>query len=273
MATLASLPQAFRTATPAGFGAASANKHQSLTNHAPRTHRGAFSFARFCEGVEAESGDLGEVVRVGAGRVAVLVADVAGHGAEAAVIARQVRDLWRAALRSPLFLKPATILAALNRALCACEALDSRFVAATCAIVDTRRGVATLARAGAPYPIIRRFDGERHLLRPRGTALGVDPAAVFETLRLTLDAGDALYLMSDGVEPLLTAQAEGQLLPDGRIERTLAPDELVANSRWFKHLARNDAHAALSGLAKRRQACLAAKLPIDDVTAVAIQAH
>ncbi|MCA9242959.1 MAG: serine/threonine-protein phosphatase [Phycisphaerales bacterium] len=269
MATIASLPLAV-SARPQH----STCPIDTKSKHAPRTQRGAFSFVRYGEGLEAASGDLCDVVSIGRDRVAVLVADVAGHGAGAAAIAQVVRDIWRSTLRSAMFVKPAAVLTSMNRALCALEALDSRFVAATCAIVDSRRQSIAFARAGAPYPIHRRFYGDRQLLRPRGMALGVDPLATFETRRLAMETGDAFYLVTDGVEPLLTAQAEGHFVPEtGDVERTLAPDELVANSRWFAELARHDAHTALAGLAQRRRACLASGLLIDDVTALAIQAR
>ena len=76
----------------------------------------------------------------------------------------------------------------------------SSFVALTYAVLNTRTLTVTLARAGSPYPLVRRNSGQLELLRPSGGVVGVTPDAHFAVRRIQLEPGDALLICSDGLD-------------------------------------------------------------------------
>ncbi|MGH7513761.1 MAG: SpoIIE family protein phosphatase [Gemmatimonadales bacterium] len=140
-------------------------------------------------------GDFYEVFPTGSGWGAVL-GDVCGKGEDAAAVTATAKHGIRLLARwNP---KPAEVLSMMNEALID----DERFVTAVMAYVEPRDGglSMTLASAGHPPAILIRRDG---LIRT--TSGGGIPLGLFEddfgvgVERLDLEAGDTLFLYSDGV--------------------------------------------------------------------------
>ncbi len=145
-------------------------------------------------------GDLYDVVRIDEGRAGLLVADAAGHGLGAAMLA----VLFRSQLpcvspesRAPL--GPREVLAAANRSLC--EALPARglFLTAAYALVETRSGRAVIASAGHPPLLLLRRGGGVERIFHTGPALGLSRDADFAEQEIALAPGDRLFFYSDGL--------------------------------------------------------------------------
>ncbi len=146
------------------------------------------------EGVLA--GDWWEAVRRGNGRTALLVADVAGHGAEAGLVALRFKQRITVLLRTELDLLAAFVTAA--------EDLDEdaeKFLSCVLVEVDATSGAVRWINAGhSAAMILRRRDGEvvTDDLFPTGPLIGAlgHEWRVEETM---LDTGDLLIAMTDGV--------------------------------------------------------------------------
>jgi serine phosphatase RsbU (regulator of sigma subunit)/CHASE3 domain sensor protein len=181
----------------------------SLTDLPPIAGLRIASVLHAAEGVVA--GDLLDVIQIDERRVAVVIADVSGHGAIAGLEAVTLKHVIRTALR--LGHDPADALdAAADHA-----QLDERF--ATCAIVviDVATGELTYANAGHLPPVI---------VPP---AAGVQSAIEPEHLTPLEPTGPLLSVLARGWDVGLAQLAPGEvllLLTDGLLEaRSRAGEE------------------------------------------------
>lgn len=143
-------------------------------------------------------GDFYDAVVTGDGRLALIIGDVCGRGAEAAALTGLARHTLRTLLEDGT--SPGQALARLNRSLIGER--SSRFVTALVALLTpTSAGwEVELANAGHPRPVVRRADGEVvEELTAGGVLLGVMPGAEYAPLRLTLGRGESLVLFTDGL--------------------------------------------------------------------------
>jgi hypothetical protein len=158
----------------------------------------------------------------------VSVTDAMGHGLQAALLAGLAVAALRNARRRPAGLLEQADQA--NRALHA-QFGGERFVTGQVLRVDVPGGSGAVVNAGHPLP--RRVRGDRVELvgLDADLPLGLDPDTVYQVQRLTLEPGDRLVLLSDGV---LEASPEGGLAYGaGRLDevlrasRELAPYEVA----------------------------------------------
>ena len=127
----------------------------------------------------------------------VVVGDVAGHGAEAAVLTGQARQTLRTAGLLDLPLTAALEL--LDRTVRGGR--DERFLTAVLVHL-TREGAAwavEVVRAGHPAPLLLRTDGRVEQVGVPGPLVGVLDAPRWEVTRCLLGPGDGLLLHTDGV--------------------------------------------------------------------------
>jgi sigma-B regulation protein RsbU (phosphoserine phosphatase) len=151
-------------------------------------------------------GDLYGAVMLGDHRLAVYVADAAGHGVSAALLAVLFKQRLHLLEPDRSARSPASVLADLNRDLFdECRA-SGLFVTVVLALIDTAAGTVTIASAGHPPALWVRSTSAISPLEKTGPALGLAPDSTFEEHRLSLSAGDRLLLYTDG----LTSS-----LPDG----------------------------------------------------------
>lgn len=145
----------------------------------------------------------GDCARVSAGRDGELVcflADVSGHGPDAAALARDLEARfsalpWRSSGVS---------LTALNQIVNATWQPD-RFASAICFAFDTWTGRGTVAVAGQLPPIVKRGTEARPLQTVPGPALGLVPDHQYTETEFFLAPEDALVAVTDGItDPLAT---------------------------------------------------------------------
>jgi sigma-B regulation protein RsbU (phosphoserine phosphatase) len=147
-------------------------------------------------------GDLYGAAMLDDRRLAVYVADAAGHGVSAALLAVLFKQRLRLVEADRSARSPAAVLEELNRHLFdECRA-SGLFVTVVLALIDTATGTITMASAGHPPAFVVRRGGsiaaiER--LDKTGPALGLAPEARFETHQLSLAAGDRLLFYTDGL--------------------------------------------------------------------------
>ncbi|KAA0943111.1 SpoIIE family protein phosphatase [Streptomyces apricus] len=140
-------------------------------------------------------GDWYDVVESGHG-LALVIGDVQGHGVQAAATMGQLRSAVRAFALGDR--PPDEVMSGTNHLLID---LDPGLFASCCYIrLDPLTGLARVARAGHPPPILRYPDGRTHVLDiPGGVVLGVDPQAHYPVTELRLDPGAVLALYTDGL--------------------------------------------------------------------------
>jgi serine phosphatase RsbU (regulator of sigma subunit) len=141
------------------------------------------------------------------GRVGVIVADAAGHGAPAAVLMAMVRTLLYAA-PGPLR-EPDRVLAHLGHQLGRALPQGS-FVTACYALLDPPSGHVEYAVAGHQAPIVVRGDSGTLVTLPSrgGLPFGQLPAFPFESGLTSLGPGDVLVLYTDGVTEAMSRSLE-----------------------------------------------------------------
>ncbi|MFH1060499.1 MAG: SpoIIE family protein phosphatase [Pseudomonadota bacterium] len=144
---------------------------------------------------EMVGGDYYRVETLDNGRVAFMLADVAGHGVAAALYTMTLRALWEE--HRQWLAAPDQALDRLNRALDPLTTGDS-FTTAFLGLLDPLSGDLTYASAGAPPALLRRPDGQVQTLPPLDLPLGMLPDHPFELARTTLEPGGLLLLCSDG---------------------------------------------------------------------------
>ncbi len=174
-------------------------------------------------------GDFYDSVLLADGRVALMVGDMAGHGAPAAARATGLRFAWRTLVTADP--DPAHVLAGLNnQAANPSDRAEGLFASMLYAVVD-RHGSVEYAPAGHPPPIVLTPDGcAVHQPESWGPLLGVVDWAEWPVSRLRLQPGDSLVLYTDG---LIEARAGAELFGTDRVcdiltaERTSALEQRV----------------------------------------------
>ena len=139
-------------------------------------------------------GDFYDCVELDDGSIALLVGDVAGHGAAAAALGAGLRSAWRALVLGGW---PLERLAGGLQAVCVRERHDPyMFVTALLAVVDPGRGRLRYVAAGHPPPLTT---ADAAAAPPSGPPLGVAPDATWTVLELALPAVASVVLYTDGL--------------------------------------------------------------------------
>ncbi|MFI9613624.1 PP2C family protein-serine/threonine phosphatase [Streptomyces sp. NPDC052023] len=189
-------------------------------------------------------GDFYDAVVDRDGRLALVIGDVCGRGAEAAAMTGLARHTLRTLLEDST--PPARALDRLNAALRGQSA--SRFVTALVALLTpTGQGecAAEIVTAGHPRPMVRRADGRVEEIEGAGVFLGVLPDIGTEPTRVQLRPGDTLVMFTDGLTEARSAEGVmfEDLLPQAVRECAEGPDpaaELIARAAKFRATGNDD---------------------------------
>jgi len=162
-------------------------------------------------------GDFYDVLALEDGRLAVAVGDVAGHGVSSGL----VMSMAKSALAVQVTFDPEveSVFRTMNRTVY--QTARKRLLATFCyALLDPVRRELLYASAGHLYPYRITAAGKVEALESTGYPLGVRRSLEVEPRLARLDAGDALFLFSDG---LVEARAEGSddLFGFERLEESL----------------------------------------------------
>ncbi|UYN83362.1 MAG: SpoIIE family protein phosphatase [Microcella sp.] len=154
-----------------------------------------WSIAGVCIPARAVGGDFYDWYPVGEG-AAITLADAMGKGIGAAIIAATVRAVLRSASRF------GDVAGAVDAASAALSIdLDSAgvFVTAFHGRLDMDSGVLSYVDAGHGLSVIAHADGTSQRLRSASPPLGVSVETEWSQQQVTLEPGDTLVVMSDGV--------------------------------------------------------------------------
>jgi sigma-B regulation protein RsbU (phosphoserine phosphatase) len=167
------------------------------------SHPNAEMAVRFLP-ARAIGGDLYDFIDYGPGRTAIVLGDVSGKAAPAALFAALVSGIMRSAAVS--LPHPATMLALLNDALQE-RKLESQYVSLLFALWDDESRTLQVANSGAVQPILCR-SGQFSTVKAEGFPLGMFPNATYEEFSVTTQPGDNLVFVSDGIIDADNAQGE-----------------------------------------------------------------
>ena len=140
-------------------------------------------------------GDWYDAVELPGGQLGLVMGDVTGHGAEAAILMGQLRIALRAYAVEGA--GPAEVLERLNAL--ALSLGDAAIATVAYVVLEPGLTQGSYVLAGHPPPIVVRADGGAPLDAPPALPVGVTPDAGYAALPLTLEPGDALCLYSDGL--------------------------------------------------------------------------
>ncbi|MFG0258576.1 MAG: PP2C family protein-serine/threonine phosphatase [Phycisphaerales bacterium JB043] len=156
------------------------------------------------------AGDFYDVFPLG-DRVAFVVGDVVGKGIPAALLMSSVRASLRAYARNELETNDiAHIVTRTNRALCR-DSQPSEFATLVCGSFEPASSMLRLCSAGHEPSLLAHDDADSiriESLDVGGIPIGIDPDAHYEAQDITLEPGDSLVLLSDGLPEAMSFEQE-----------------------------------------------------------------
>jgi len=184
----------------------------------------------------AIGGDLYDFVDYGPGRTAIVLGDVSGKAAPAALFAALVSGIMRSAAQQRP--EPAAMLVSLNDALQE-RKLESQYVTMLFALWNDESRLLQVANSGAVQPVFCR-SGQPQTVRAEGFPLGMFANAGYEEITVATEPGDVVIFISDGI--LDAENAAGEMYGQERLA------SLLCSHR--EHPAQEIADAILSDVSR-----------------------
>lgn len=213
--------------------------------------------SHYCDETGGDYYDYLEIPKDPLGAAAVVVGDVSGHGAHAALLMASARAALR--LRASLPGGPAEIIADVNRQFTADVGGSGAFMTLFYLVIDSTRAAVRWVRAGHDPAIWYDADSGRfEEFWGQGVPLGIDEDAVFEEReRRNLRSGGIIFIGTDGIW-----ETAG---PDGRLFGKDALRDLIRATS--ERSARDITKAVVQALDAFRKGLK----PSDDITMVVIK--
>ena len=234
-----------------------------LPQYIPQAH--SLDISTIYRPAQKIGGDLYDVFDLGGGRIAVIVADVSGHGISAALLMAICRTSFQFCARCAI--TAADLLRMLNRSMVH-SFKRGMFITIACAFIDTQRNTLSIARGGHERPVlisnhlIEKGKTEIEFLNTRGLAVGISKPEVFDAaiteISRSYSRGDVVVFYTDGLTETLNAR--GEEFGAARLEAVL---------RASHALPAKDVNAAII---RELKAFSDGNEPTDDLTLVTIRA-
>lgn len=189
------------------------------------------------------------------GKLLLVVADVAGKSVPAALLMATMQASLRTIAGDDAPLD--ALVARLNRYASAYSLDGRRFTTAILGLYDPASGELTYVNAGHNAPVLRRSNLSMEFLDRGGLPLGIEPSAAYETATVSLRAGDALIMFTDGV-----------------VEAFNASGDEFGNGRWLnaiRNLPPGTAINSLQFLMRQVDEFVGATRQSDDITCLVFQ--
>jgi sigma-B regulation protein RsbU (phosphoserine phosphatase) len=202
-------------------------QRQFLPEALPQTQR--FGLAALNLQTKQVGGDYYDLVELGDGQFLLVIADVAGKGIPAALLASMVQASIRT--QADLATSVCQIMTRLNR-LVHDATPDDRFATCFLARGGGDRMTVQFANAGHNYPIVLPAAGGWRYLEEGGIPLGIVPGFEYGETSMSLEPGDSLLLYTDGITDARNLEGEdfGEerlVRLAERLPRELTADEIV----------------------------------------------
>jgi serine phosphatase RsbU (regulator of sigma subunit)/anti-anti-sigma regulatory factor len=187
-----------------------------LPDRPPRL--GRFAFNALYRASHKVGGDLYDVLPIDERTYAFYVADAAGHGISAAMVA----VLFKLSLvvhdeKTGAPVSPAQVLAAVNARVFRECAAPGLFITAALCVLDIETGELTVASGGHTPLLLQRAGHELEYIPRTGPALGLAGDQTYGTFTTRLGTGDRLLLYTDGLTDPRTNAREFSLIELGAL--------------------------------------------------------
>jgi sigma-B regulation protein RsbU (phosphoserine phosphatase) len=143
----------------------------------------------------AIGGDLYDFFSYSSSRMGIVIGDVSGKGAPAAIYAALVSGILRS--HTPIEPSPAEMLSAVNYSLSE-RRIDGQFVSLIYALWDERQSTLQVSNSGLPRPIYCQ-GGKPEVIDATGLPLGLFDDATYDEFTFRLKPGDLFVFFSDGI--------------------------------------------------------------------------
>ena len=143
----------------------------------------------------AIGGDMYDFLDYKSPRTCIVVGDVSGKGAPAALYAALVSGILRS--MAPGEPTPAQMLNAVNHSLNH-RRLDAQYVVITCALWDDEKRIMRVANSGLPRPVYCH-GGHAHMIEAAGLPLGMFEDVTYDEITIKASPGDVFVFFSDGI--------------------------------------------------------------------------
>ena len=164
----------------------------------------------------AIGGDLYDFIPYSMSRVGIVIGDVSGKGAPAAIYAALVSGILRS--HAPIEPMPAEMLSAVNLSL-AERRIEAQFVSLIYAVWDDENRTLTVANSGLPRPIYVH-GGKNEVVEATGLPLGLFDEADYDEFKFRMKPGDMFVFFSDGM--LDARSRSGEMFGRRRVEEIVA---------------------------------------------------
>ncbi|MGA8764732.1 MAG: SpoIIE family protein phosphatase [Candidatus Sulfotelmatobacter sp.] len=171
--------------------------------------------ARFVP-ARAIGGDLYDFIPYSLSRLGIVIGDVSGKGAPAAIYAALVSGILRS--HAPIEPGPAEMLSAVNLSL-AERRIEAQFVSLIYAVWDDTRRTLTVANSGLPRPVYVHAN-KIEVIEATGLPLGLFDEADYDEFNFRMKPGDLFVFFSDGI--LDARNRRGELFGRERVEKIIA---------------------------------------------------
>jgi serine phosphatase RsbU (regulator of sigma subunit) len=152
---------------------------------------------QYYNAANAIGGDYFDYIRLNDDKIAIVVADVVGHGVAAAMFMAKLSAETRFAFAREK--DPTTAMTLLNRRLY--DLGIEKMVTALVIVLHPKTGLAQVINAGHMPPLLRRADGT--LCEPSeieaGLPLGIVDEEIYNAAEFTLEPGDCFAMYTDGI--------------------------------------------------------------------------
>ena len=159
------------------------------------------SIAAMCHPARMVSGDFYDYQTVAAGKIGLLVGDVAGKGISAALLMATIQSTFRAQVRALLEVggqcSSSRLVTQLNHQLYLNTAPE-KYATLILGVYDDSTSILSYTNAAHLPPILWR-QGAAHRLSVDGTIVGAFPQVPFGESQIQLESGDLLVFFTDGV--------------------------------------------------------------------------
>jgi sigma-B regulation protein RsbU (phosphoserine phosphatase) len=164
----------------------------------------------------AIGGDLYDFLHYSLSRAAIVIGDVSGKGAPAAIYAALVSGILRS--HAPIEPGPAEMLSAVNFSLSE-RRIEAQFVSLIYAVWDDTNRTLQVANSGLPRPIYCH-GGKLEMIEATGLPLGLFDEAEYDEFTFKAKPGDLFVLFSDGI--LDARNRAGELFGRTRLHEIVA---------------------------------------------------
>src|SRR3989449_10661106 len=164
----------------------------------------------------AIGGDLYDFISYSQSRTALVIGDVSGKGAPAAIYAALVSGILRS--HAPMEPGPAEMLAAVNYSL-AERRIDGQFCSLIYSVWDDENRTLQVSNSGLPRPVYCH-KGKTQLIEATGLPLGLFDQAPYDEFTLQAEPDDLFVFFSDGI--LDATNRAGDLFGRTRLEKIIS---------------------------------------------------